>query len=131
MAVSKTLYSKTDHINTYWIVGAFRLCLSKREMVVKVAGYKNKAAREAMKDYGDFRELTLPVDPMDRDLVDYEELIINYSNYDKMEISIELTMKVNLKAAVSPNITRIVDKLINYGYYGISQNEEFKGAQKA
>ncbi len=130
MAINKVIYSKTGHANTYWIVGGYRLCLSKREMTVKVVGYKNQISRETKKDFDDFRDIKLPVNPMDKDLVDYEELIINYSNYNKMEIAIELKMKVDLKVAVSPNITKIIDKLIGYGYYGIGNTEEFAGGKQ-
>jgi hypothetical protein len=128
MGLIKQIYNKQNHINTYWMLGDFVLNLNKEVISFVFRGYRDYNARVGGKEPADDRVLDAPIDKNDRDLIDYEELKINYKNNIDKIVKIELSMKIKEGTTINPDIQRLIKKLLDYGYFCIKQTDDFKDA---
>jgi hypothetical protein len=128
MGLIKQIYNKQNHINTYWMLGDFVLNLNKEVISFVFRGYRDYNARVGGKEPADDRVLDAPIDKNDRDLIDYEELKINYKNNIEKIVKIELSMKIKEGTTINPDIQRLIKKLLDYGYFCIKQTDDFKDA---
>lgn len=128
MALLKQIESKSGHTNSYWNIAKFHLVLSKREIHVTLYGYKNKWGRE-YRGWDDIIEYTFPVDPLHKDLSDYEELVLLYSNESQTVLNTNFKLKVDWKANVVPNVNRLVKNILVDMYAATKQMPDFSGAK--
>ena len=127
MALLKSIESDAGHMNSYWKIGEFNLILSKEIITVVMYGYKNKWGREH-KDRDKTLSFTFPADKGHKDLKDYEELVLNYTNGNVTTLNTSFKLKVDWKTSVTPDINKIVKNVITDMYKAVKSTEEFKGA---
>lgn len=128
MALFKVIEDKSGHVNSYWNVGKFVLSLNKECIDVVLYGYKNKDARYS-KAPSDSREYKLQIDKNHPDLKYYDDLILDYTNLDNMELKSQLKVKLNWQHTIVPNITLLIKGLLDYCYWDIAQRDEFLGSK--